>query len=182
MFINNNIIYVIFQLFIINNYMINRNYTFGRSFVVFNSIPNSIYYLQKYNIPGFTIGAATQSTAYQDIPLPGDKISYSPFNATFILDEEMDVFLEIWNWIKTNNTENTTGDFTLYIYNNVAKKYIMKIDFIGGWVSQMNETLLVDSTSSDDTTPRLLDCLFNYAEYKPSKINGETAEIIIGKN
>lgn len=152
----------------------NRNYTYARSFVTFNSIPNSIYFLQKYNIPGFTIGSATQTTPYQNVPLPGDKVSFNDFNATFILDENMSVFIEMWDWISSNNTENYIGDFSLHIFNNTAKNFVLRIDFIGGWISQMNEIQFVDSTTSDDTNPRLLDCLFKYAYYTPVKITDQS--------
>lgn len=159
----------------------NRNYTYARSFVAFNSIPNSVYYLQKYNIPGFSITSTEQSTMYQTIPIPGNTITYNAFNATFILDEDMKTFVELFNWINTNNTANQTGDFSLYVYNNTAQRLTARFDFFGGWITQMNDVMFVDSTNTDDTNPRLIDCLFNYAYYNPVLLDDSVDnDIIVG--
>ena len=127
------------------------------------------------------MGTATAATGYQTIPVPGSAISYNAFNATFILDEEMKTWYEIWNWMKTNNNENITSDFSLHIYSNTAKRYVMRIDFIGGWVNQQNDVQLADFAVSDDTEPKLLDVLFKYAYYNPVLLDKETGnDIIIG--
>lgn len=157
----------------------NRNYTHGQSFITFNDKPNSAYYIQKYNLPGFTLGETTQSTPYQTISVPGSQINFNAFNATFILDEEMKTWFEIWKWMKENNTENNTADFALYIFNNTAKRFVMKIDFIGAWVNQQNDVMWADFATNDDTQPKLLDVLFKYAYYVPTLLDESASKDII---
>lgn len=159
----------------------NRNYLHGQSFISFNDQPNSAYFIQKYNLPGFILGETTQSTSYQTISVPGSSITYNAFNATFILDEEMKTWYEIWKWMKNNNSENSTADFSLHLYNNTAKRFVMRIDFVGGWVNQLNDVQLADFATTDDTDPKLLDVLFKYAYYQPVLLDKETGnDIIIG--
>lgn len=160
----------------------NRNYVQGRSYIIFNDIPESIYYLQKFNLPGFSIPEASQSTPYQNIPIPGSTVKYNDFNCTFICDEEYKVWYELFQWMKKNNHENLVSDFTLYLYSNTAKKLVMKIDFIGAWCSLQNDiNEFFNSSTNDDTTPKLIDILFKYAYYDPKLISENTnSDIIIG--
>lgn len=160
---------------------VNRNYSYGQTFVTFNEYQDKVYFLQKYNLPGFTIGESSQSTPYQKISVPGSQITYNPFNATFILDEDMKVWYDLWKWMRKNNNDDITSEFSLHIYNNTVKRYVMRLDFIGAWVQQENDIGdFTDFSTSDDTTPRYLDVLFKYAYYEPVLLNEETNDIIIG--
>lgn len=158
---------------------VNRNYNYGRSFVAFNSQPHSRYFIQKYNLPGFTLNEATQETPYQAVSIPGSNITWNPFSATFILDEEMKVWYEIWQWIKSNNGENKTEDFSMYIYNNTVKRFVMRIDFSGAWVNQENDIEIADFTTTDDTEPKLLTVFFKYAYYNPVLLDESSNNDII---
>lgn len=160
---------------------VNRNYTYGQTFVTFNEYQDKVYFLQKYNLPGFTIGESVQSTPYQTVSLPGSQVTYNPFNATFILDEDMKVWYDLWKWMFDNNSEDRTSDFSLHIYNNTVKRYVMRLDFIGAWVQQENDINdFTNFATSDDTEPRYLDILFKYAYYKPVLLDSETNDIIVG--
>ena len=160
----------------------NRNYTHSRSFITFNSIPNSVYYLQKYNIPGISIKPADQNTRFVNIPHPGDKIEYNQFNTTFIMNEDFTNFVELWNWVKNNNSADNISDFTLHIYSNTIKKIVVEFDFIGAWISNTQDIQIADFATNDDTTPKLLDCLFYYAYYTPRLIDTTAnTDIIIGE-
>jgi len=159
----------------------NRNYNFGQTFITFNEIQDKVYFLQRYNLPGFTIGEATQSTPYQVISVPGSSVSYNPLNASFILDEDMKVWYDLWKWMFNNNKDDKTSDFSMHIWNNTVKRYVMRLDFIGAWVQQENDINdFTNFATNDDTQPRLLDVLFKYAYYKPILLNDETNDIIIG--
>lgn len=159
----------------------NRNYNFGQTFITFNEYQDKMYFLQRYNLPGFTIGESTQATPYQVISIPGSAVTYNPLNAGFILDEDMKVWYDLWKWMFKNNNEDRTSDFSMYIWNNTVKRYVMRLDFIGAWVQQENDIAnFTDFATSDDTTPRILDVLFKYAYYNPVLLNEETNDIIIG--
>lgn len=157
-----------------------RNFTQSRSFVTFNDLPNSLYYLQKYNLPGLTLDVTTQGTPYQKIPLPGSSINYNPFNCSFIIDEDMKVWYELWQWVKINNSASKVGDFSLYIYNNTSKKIVMRVDFTGGWVGQENDVMFHDDAQTDSSIPKIVDCWFNYVEYTPYLQSISLGDEIIG--
>jgi hypothetical protein len=52
------------------------------------------------NIPGMTLGIANQPTYLKDIPTPGDKIEFDDFTIRFLVDENLENYMEIQNWIR----------------------------------------------------------------------------------
>ena len=52
------------------------------------------------NIPGLTLGVANQATPLKDIDTPGDKILFDDFTLRFLVDENLENYLEVYNWIR----------------------------------------------------------------------------------
>ncbi len=52
-------------------------------------IPNVEFFVQSVNIPGITLGEATQTTPLKDIPIPGDKLNYASLDLSFLVDENL---------------------------------------------------------------------------------------------
>ena len=58
------------------------------------------YFLQTASIPGLTfVGSVDYQTPFVKIPLPGDHLNYSPLSVSFMVDEDLTNYMEIWNWI-----------------------------------------------------------------------------------
>ena len=47
-----------------------------------------------------TLGVANQATPLKDIDTPGDKILFDDFTLRFLVDENLENYLEIYNWIR----------------------------------------------------------------------------------
>ena len=62
-------------------------------------LPLVEYFVQTANIPGISLGGATQSTPLVDIPIPGDKITYSALDMSFLVDENLNNYKEIHDWM-----------------------------------------------------------------------------------
>lgn len=62
--------------------------------------PKIDFFSTSVNIPGINLGVAVQSNYFSDIPVPGDKISFDNFNLRFIVDENIENYLEIQEWIR----------------------------------------------------------------------------------
>jgi hypothetical protein len=50
-------------------------------------------------VPGLQLGNAKQSTYLKDIPIPGDKIIYDDLQVRFLVDEDMENYLQLYKWI-----------------------------------------------------------------------------------
>ena len=62
-------------------------------------LPKVEYFCTSVNVPGVSLGDATQATSLKNIPLPGDKLTYEPLQMTFIVDENLENFQEIHGWL-----------------------------------------------------------------------------------
>ena len=67
--------------------------------LVFNRIPKTTWFCTAASIPGISLGEATFPTPIHDIFLTGDKLTFENLNITFIVDEELQSYKELWNWL-----------------------------------------------------------------------------------
>ena len=79
----------------------NRNFLspLGFKFALKRS-PSVAFFCNQANIPELTLGIAEQPTPFKDIPIPGDKIQFGDLQLRFLVDENLDNFMEIQNWIR----------------------------------------------------------------------------------
>ena len=89
--------------------------------LVFPRFPNAQFYGQEVNIPGVTLAAPKAATPYVDMPLAGDKMSFSSLQATFIVDESLYNYEEILKWIQSISFFTSNDDFTDYQEKGPAK-------------------------------------------------------------
>ena len=74
-------------------------------------LPLVEFFVQSTNLPGISLGNATQTTPLYDIPIPGDKISYSPLDLSFIVDENLNNYKEIHDWLLALGFPNNHTQF-----------------------------------------------------------------------
>ena len=72
-------------------------------------LPNITYTLQTANLPTIQLGVAVQETPFVDIPHPGDKVSFSEFQCSFLVNEDLSNYRELYDWIKAMGIP-TEGD------------------------------------------------------------------------
>lgn len=85
----------------VTNTPTNRNFLSPNNFrLVLQRAPLLNFFLQTASIPGLTfVGSTDYYTPFAKIPLPGDHLNYSPFSVSFMVDEDLTNYMEIWNWI-----------------------------------------------------------------------------------
>ena len=67
--------------------------------IAFNRIPKTTWFCTAANVPGITLGEASYPTPMVDMFLTGDKLTFETLNITFIVDEELQNYRELWNWL-----------------------------------------------------------------------------------
>ena len=79
----------------------NRNFLSPLNFrLVLQKAPLLNFFLQSASIPGLTFaGNIIMPTPLVDIPIPGERLVYSPLTVSFMVDEDMTNYLEIFNWM-----------------------------------------------------------------------------------
>ena len=62
-------------------------------------LPEVEFTCQTANIPGISLGSATQPTPLVDVPIPGDKLTYQSLDISFLVDENLNNYKEIHDWL-----------------------------------------------------------------------------------
>jgi len=101
-----------------------------------------------------------------DVPEPGSKLVYEPIVLRVILDNKLEIYSKLYDWLR-NYVNSTTGDqqhdliITTYNMNeNPTKQVIFKDAFpstIGAWSW---------STTDQNDTVIAVDITFNYTEFE----------------
>ena len=91
----------------------NRNFLsiVGFKFLL-NRCPKVDFYCNTANIPEVILGTAVQRTYLKDIPVPGDKLQYGDLNISFMVDEDMDNYLQIYQWITSLGFPESISQFS----------------------------------------------------------------------
>ncbi len=85
----------------LSNQIQNRNFLAptGFKFTV-SRAPKISYFGNQVNVPALTLGIAEQPTYLKSIPRPGTEVSFEDLTLTFLVDEDIENYMEIQNWIR----------------------------------------------------------------------------------
>ena len=67
--------------------------------LAFNRVPKTTWFCTTANVPGITLGEAQYPTPMSDMFIAGDKLTFDTLNITFIVDEELQNYRELWEWL-----------------------------------------------------------------------------------
>ncbi len=160
----------------------NRNKLTNNKFLfILNRCPSFMYFCQRANIPEISMGVSIQSNpTAMDIKRPGTRHVFGDLLVSFVVDEEIKNWLEIYNWIRDLSTDTySVGDILkekqktstamMYVMSS-AYKPIIKVTFYDVFPVTLSG-LDFDSTLPDlQTTPA--SASFNFTRYE---IQGITA-------
>lgn len=78
----------------------NKNFLSSIGFkLVIDGYPNTSFFCQRVSLPGLTIGDTTVNLPQSNWQFVGDKYVFNPLEVTLIVDEDMENYLEIYNWM-----------------------------------------------------------------------------------
>lgn len=155
--------------------------------------PKVSFFCNQANIPDLTLGIANQPSYLKMLPTPGDVIEFGDLNIRFLVDENLENYMCIQNWIRglgfpevlsefadlerrglkqgniTHDTQNVYSDATLEILtsNQVPNFQVIFKDLFPYTLS----TLTFDSTETD-VNYFTADVNFKYTVYDIVDMNG----------
>lgn len=62
-------------------------------------LPEMSYFCQEVNIPGITLGEPAMFNPFGVTPVPGETLTYDTLNVKFLVDENMENYIAIYNWM-----------------------------------------------------------------------------------
>ena len=67
--------------------------------LAFNRLPKTTWFCTAANVPGITLGEAQYATPMSDMFVTGDKLTFETLNISFLVDEELQNYRELWDWL-----------------------------------------------------------------------------------
>ena len=64
-----------------------------------SKLPEVEFFIQSVNLPGISLGQAIVPTSLYNYPVPGDEISFQPLDISFLVDENLNNYKELHDWI-----------------------------------------------------------------------------------
>ena len=171
-----------------SNQIKNRNYLspVGFKFVI-TKAPKADFFSNSASIPGINLGFALQSNYLRDIPVAGDKLTFDDFTLSFFVDENLENYMEVQNWLRglgypdsvqefinlknddkytpdpsAKNALNEYSDATLIVYNSSFNE-IVKVKFRDVFPVSLS-TINFDA-SAGDIDYVTADATFKYSIY-----------------
>ena len=75
-------------------------------------LPLTTFWCQTANIPDLTLGSVTVPNPLRDYPLHGNQLELGTFDIGFVVDEDMNNYMEIYNWMRQLSSSYTTDDYS----------------------------------------------------------------------
>ena len=86
----------------------------GFKFVI-GRTPHVDYFCQSASIPEVSIGVRDIQTPVKDYTVPGDKMTFGDLNLSFLVNEDLDNYYEIYKWLKGLTNPKHQQEFFDYI-------------------------------------------------------------------
>lgn len=132
------------------------------------AFPHVTYNAQTVILPSMQVDGVQMNSPRRDIPLTGTKLNFDPFALTFIVDDKLNNYTELYNWLIKNVTENFDrrthmSDATLHILNGDLTPN-QKIKFFDCFPTMIAE-LPFESNANDSD---VMECstFFNFSHFK----------------
>ena len=82
------------------NQIKNRNFLAPVGFKFsLSKYPKVSFFSKTARIPDISLGTAIESTYLKDIDIPGEKLTYGELNIRFLVDENLENYMKIHNWL-----------------------------------------------------------------------------------
>jgi len=103
--------------------------------------PKVSFFCNSASIPEITLGNTVQPSYLKDIDIPGEKLTYGDFSLRFLVDENLENYMKMHNWLtglgfpettqqfKTLTTDDVTGTGALDQQFSDASLHILNSNF-----------------------------------------------------
>ena len=125
------------------------------------ALPNTSFFIQTVNLPGITLEGATIATPQlQNFSRHTGILTYETLNVTFMIDEYLKNWQEVYEWMIGDVSKYTTAVLTIL---SSSMNPTMEIHFKEIFPTSLSE-IAFDSTTTDPIY-QVATVTFNYTEY-----------------
>jgi len=98
--------------------------------------PKVSFFSNSTRIPEINLGTAIQPTYLKDLDVPGDKLVYGDFSLRFLVDENLENYMAVHNWLTGLGYPETTQQFKDLVTNDDVRD--LKEQFSDGSLHILN--------------------------------------------
>ena len=159
------------------------NYLSPASFTIsIERLPNVEFFTQTLTIPDISTSPVEVANPLKALYATGDRVTYGDLDLSFVVDEDMNNYLEILGWLEgigfpddnnqykalESSKEGLVSDIRVIIQNS-HKNPNIEFVFTNAFPTSMSSVEL-DISQSDITYPKA-NVSFRYDDFKVNKIN-----------
>ena len=90
----------------------NRNFLSGVGFKFnLSKFPKVDFFSNSARIPELNLELARQASYLKNIDIPGERLTYGDFTLRFLVDENMENYISVYNWLKGLGFPESTQEF-----------------------------------------------------------------------
>lgn len=163
---------------------VNKSFLSNNKFdFVLDRIPNFTFFVQSVNLPSMALQSTTINTPFAQLSIPGNQLSFGQLSLSFIVDENMQSWLELYNWMfqlgnptsldkrgtltgQPGTNQHYLSDGALFIKTN-ANNPNFKVNFFDMYPNELGDITFSTTETQEFLTST---AVFNYTYYTVTTI------------
>ena len=146
--------------------------------VSFSRLPEVQYFCQRISLPTVVLGETNEPTPFLNVPLEGDTLTFEALTLSFIIDEDLQNYISIYEWLTAlgfprdyaqfrtlkqpkdaGKTDSLYSDLTIVLHTNKSNPNY-RIKFTDCFPTSLS-SIQFDSTPTG-MDPIVVDTTFNF--------------------
>ena len=146
--------------------------------VSFSRLPAVQYFCQRISLPTVVLGETNEPTPFLNLPIEGDTLTFEAMSLSFIVDEDLQNYISIYNWMTAlgfprdyaqfailkepgaaNQTDSKYSDLTIVLHTNKSNPNY-RIRFTDCFPTSIS-SIQFDATPTG-MDPIIVDATFNF--------------------
>lgn len=104
-----------------------------------------VYFCQQANLPGVSLTEIPKPTPFVEMYLPGEKLVYETLNITFLVDEDLQAWTQIHDWMRgitfPNNFEEYLNMQATVAQTSSLNRFVPSSSLAGGQYTEATMTI-----------------------------------------
>jgi len=94
--------------------------------ISFSRLPSVQYFCQRISLPTIVLGETNEPSPFMNLPLEGDTLTFEALSLSFIVDEDLQNYIEIYNWLTALGFPRDYSQFAILQEPSAASKTLSK--------------------------------------------------------
>ena len=94
--------------------------------VSFSRLPSVQYFCQRISLPTVVLGETNEPSPFLNLPLEGDTLTFEALSLSFIVDEDLQNYISVYNWLTALGFPRDYKQFAILEEPAAASKTLSK--------------------------------------------------------